>query len=132
MGEIHDPRLRERLPVIIELPFPDFSLSPNRKNGKHWSSTQKAKVSRKDYAYYVTKQALAFVDYEFKPKRISLDFIAPTRRRFDLDNALSACKADIDGICMALGIDDSAFETVILRRGYSKGNGKTVVYIDPM
>jgi hypothetical protein len=32
---------------------------------------------------------------------------------------------------MALGMDDSEFETVILRRGYSKGNGKLLLVLDP-
>lgn len=117
--------------MIIELPFPDFSLSPNRKNGKHWTATNKAKNTRKEYAYWATRSALGREIAVTMPKSLAVEFIAPTRRKFDLDNALSACKADIDGMCMALGMDDSEFETVILRRGYSKGNGKLLLVLDP-
>lgn len=30
--------------LIITLPWPDTSLMPNRKNGRHWGGTQAAKV----------------------------------------------------------------------------------------
>ncbi len=113
--------------MILCLPFPDMSLSPNRKNGKHWTTTKKAKDSRFTCAYYATLEAMA---RELKPANISaleISFIEPDKRKRDLDNMLSSIKQDIDGICKAIGIDDKCFDVVTLRRGYRKDDGYLIV-----
>jgi hypothetical protein len=43
------------------------------------------------------------------PLLLSLEFHPPTRRSYDRDNAIAACKAGIDGMTRALGIDDKRF-----------------------
>jgi crossover junction endodeoxyribonuclease RusA len=115
--------------VIIVLDFPDMSLSPNRKAGKHWTASKKAKDARAQAAFYSAKEAIA---REGKPKSVSaleISFISPDKRKRDLDNLLSAIKCDLDFICRAIGIDDSVFNVVTLRRGYRKGLGQTIVRI---
>jgi len=113
--------------MIIKLDFPDFTLSPNRKNGKHWTSTKKAKDNRYQCAYYATKQALVAFKLPANTNTLKIIFIEPDKRRRDIDNCLSSVKSDIDGICAALGIDDKIFDTVILSRGYCKGLGQMIV-----
>lgn len=115
--------------MLIILPFPDMSLSPNRKNGKHWGATKQAKDNRFQYAYYATKEAMA---QQVKPAHISaleISFIEPDRRKRDLDNMLSSIKQDIDAICKAIGIDDRVFEVVKLQRTYKKDNGQIIVRV---
>lgn len=120
--------------MLIKLPFPDMRLSPNRKNGKHWSSTNTIKKAAFECAYYLTREAMASENYKSIPTYMEITFIAPDRRKRDLDNLLSSCKSQIDGICKALGVDDSIFEKIILIRGYGvcksdKGSG-LLIFID--
>lgn len=96
--------------LTIMLPWPDKSLMPNRKNGRHWGNTQAVKVKARRDAYLATKSALGthkMIQVDRYPMRIT--FVAPDRIRRDWDNLASACKASYDGIAHALGIDDSLF-----------------------
>lgn len=56
-------------------------------------------------------------------------FCYPTNARRDRDNLLAACKAYQDGIADALGIDDTIFEPIVLRRGDVLRGGKVIVTI---
>lgn len=113
--------------IVISLPFPDASLNPNRKNGKHWGATHGAKDKARSAAYYVTLSQSHRIGFE--PSRLQITYIAPDKLRRDLDNLLASSKPSLDGICMALGIDDHCFEEVVLRRGYRKGIGEMIVEI---
>lgn len=114
----------------ITLPFPDSSLLPNRKNGRHWGSTSGAKSAARNAAYYLAKEAM---QSSRLPQRdayhLRITFMQPDRRKRDLDNLLAGMKNYLDGMCDALGIDDSKFDSVTLLRGYMKGNGHVVVTV---
>lgn len=116
--------------MIIELPLPDMRLSPNRKNGTHWRTTQKHKKAAKQLGYDAALLAAQGeklqTDIDYK---VSINFYIPTKRRVDTDNLLSAQKGVIDGIALALGIDDKQFNPYVLTRIYRKGNGGTVIEI---
>jgi len=43
--------------------------------------------------------------------------LSPNARRHDRDNLLARMKAGIDGVCDALGIDDSRFAAVTVQAG---------------
>ena len=104
---------RDRL--IITLPWPDTSLMPNRKNGRHWGGTQAAKVRARQDGYFGAKKALGtseLVDQERMPVKIT--FVAPDARRRDIDNMLACIKPQLDGIAQALRIDDSCFRPITL------------------
>ena len=102
--------------MIIKLPFPDASLFPNRKNGKHWTATSAAKDAQKNDAYMLTKQAMQTQPRSFGEADIplSLVYLTPDKRKRDLDNMLAASKALIDGMAQALGVDDSRFKPVLV------------------
>lgn len=89
----------------IELPWPDSSLAPNRKNGRHWGAVHSAKVKRMADARLLTLAAMrqAGCVPPAGSLALSLTFCAPDRRRRDLDNLLAALKADFDGVAQALG-----------------------------
>lgn len=64
-----------------------------------------------------------FVD---DPIMLDLTFCPPTRRRFDLDNALSKAKQGIDALAELMGVDDQIFEYT-LRRGEPVKGGKIII-----
>jgi hypothetical protein len=57
-------------------------------------------------------------------KQYSLEiiFVLGDHARHDRDNLLASCKSLLDGVALALGVDDNDFEPVILRRAYDKGH----------
>ncbi len=115
----------------IELPWPDPSLAPNRKNGHHWGSTQAAKTRRLADARLLTLAAMRQQDYMPPSGAISLSltFCPPDKRRRDLDNLLAAMKPDFDGVSQALGVDDQLFEPLTLRRGEPVKGGRVVLEV---
>ncbi|MDS1142406.1 hypothetical protein RE432_18385 [Pusillimonas sp. SM2304] len=116
----------DRLTII--LPWPDTSLMPNRKNGRHWGNTQAAKVRARQDGYFGAKQAVGankLVMADRLPTRIT--FVAPDKRSRDLDGLLGCVKANLDGIAQAIGIDDKHFRPMTLddaidtqKRGFVK------------
>jgi len=97
--------------MIIKLPFPSAELFPNRKNGKHWTATRKAKALQFEAAYFAAKAAGPFKDAGgYIP--ISLMFLTPDRRHRDADNMLAAAKHLLDGVASAIGVDDSRFKPI--------------------
>lgn len=115
----------------VHLPWPDPSLAPNRKNGKHWTATHAAKGKRLADARILTLQAMRQHDYVPPAGTLALvvTFHAPDKRRRDLDNLLAAMKADFDGVSQALGVDDQLFNPLTLRRGEPVKGGAVVLEV---
>lgn len=115
----------------IMLPWVNPALAPNRRNGKHWSSTHSAKIKRYADARVLTMQAMRQQGYVPPPGALPLvvTFHAPDKRRRDLDNLLASLKADFDGVSQALGVDDQLFDPVTLRRGDVVKGGCVVVEV---
>lgn len=65
----------------------------------------------------------------FEPSTLHVTFTHPTRRNHDLDNCLAACKAHIDGVAAAMGVDDGCFTRMVLVKGYTKGVSKMIFEI---
>lgn len=103
--------------MIVKLPFPDAALFPNRKNGKHWSASQPAKVAAREYGYFAAKQAMAGFSVADGQIPLSIVFAPPDARKRDLDNMLAAMKPALDGIAAALGVDDARFRPVTIDVG---------------
>jgi hypothetical protein len=113
--------------MIIEFDKPDKSLSPNNKNGKSYHAYKSAKDKAHANARHITLAVMAGMGRpELIPSTLRITFIHPTRRNYDLDNSLASCKAHIDGMSQALGIDDGCFTTMILTKEYQKGVSKMV------
>ena len=105
--------------MMIVLPFPDPSLFPNRASGKHWTSTRAMKDKARDDAYILTKAAVQQSGFDNGRETIplTLTFCPPDKRRRDMDGMLSAAKHQLDGVAMALGVDDSRFDPITITRG---------------
>lgn len=96
----------------IELPWPPKELSPNARI--HWAKLAKAKKAyRHECAVSARSQGLGRMDA--KKLHLSLTFFAPTRRAYDLDNALARMKAGLDGLADVLGVDDKHWSLGIQR-----------------
>ena len=110
----------------IILQWPAIALWPNRSRGHHWSVIHRARKDARQCAFLTAKSA------GFKPKEndtLRFEFKPPAGvGRFDLDNALAACKGYIDGISDAAGVDDSNF-SYELAKGSPAMDGEIIVSI---
>lgn len=99
----------------MKLPFPDSALFPNAKakaGGRHRAMPAKAKA--KEDAYYVTKQAAGPWKPDIGLIPVSIVFCPPDKITRDLDGMLGAAKHALDGIALALGVDDKRFRPILL------------------
>src|SRR3546814_3496396 len=90
----------------VRLTWPDRASHPNSRG--HWSKRAKANKAMRKAAYYLTLGANVKAP-ENGDIRVVLTFYPPDRRQRDRDNLLSNCKAYLDGIADALGVNDSRF-----------------------
>jgi crossover junction endodeoxyribonuclease RusA len=93
--------------TLILLPWPDPRLSPNART--HWRAKSPVTKTARTAAWAITKAAGARVEHD-GPIALAITFRAPDRRHRDRDNAIGACKAFMDGIADALGVNDRRFE----------------------
>lgn len=98
--------------ITLTLPWPPKELSPNAR--LHWAQLAKAK---KDYraacGWTAKEQGAGRIATE--KLHLALTFHAPTRRAFDLDNALARMKSGLDGLADVLGVDDKHWSLSIAR-----------------
>ena len=90
----------------LELPWPNAVLNPN--NHKHWKAKMKPAKAQKTTAFALTKQA-NLTPFKTHKIHVIVDFYAEDRRHRDSDNFLTALKSGLDGVALAMGIDDSRF-----------------------
>lgn len=109
--------------MIITLPWPPAELNPNRKNGKHWSSTHKVKTRYKSDCYHLALQAIGAKPRGAGLLALTITFVQPDKIRRDRDNMLASIKSGLDGVAMALGVDDETFDPLIIRREFGAKPG---------
>jgi len=119
--------------ILFSLPWPDRALSPNSRIDRR--SSTKIRQAARDAGFYAAKEAMQKAGrsvYVPSTARIAISytFHAANMRRYDLDNSLSRCKAYSDGIALAIGVDDSRWDAVTLRRGKPVDGGCVVVEIE--
>lgn len=84
--------------LIIDLPhLPLKELNPNNLRRQHWSVRYRATQEAKEEIGWLAKAQWGDAEPMMKA-RISYMFHAKDRRKRDLDNLLSACKAYQDGL----------------------------------
>lgn len=69
------------------------------------------------YKKYCRQEAVILQGLQQKPIAVTLLFTPPDNRRRDLDNCLAACKAMLDGISDAIGVDDRYFHPITIDWG---------------
>jgi len=92
------------------LPWPPTGLSPNSR--LHWAKLSKLKKTYRDACAWSAKTQGAITLTE-KRLHLTITFYAPTRRAYDLDNALASIKAGLDGLSDVLGVDDKHWSLTI-------------------
>lgn len=104
--------------MIIRLDFPNPALAPNRAAGKHWGGLAALKAKAKADAHALTKNALQGKPSPYLNFKgdipVSLFYVTPDKRRRDSDGMLSASKHALDGVALALGVDDSRFRPILV------------------
>ena len=110
--------------ILIELPWPPKTLSPNNRACRY-AKARDTKKYRRDC--WVCAKA-AGPSSEITSPLLVITFCPPDKRRRDLDNMLASAKAAIDSIADALGIDDQHF-ALQLERGQPVPNGAVLVRV---
>lgn len=100
--------------IVFKLDWPASRLFPNRKNGLHWTTTNKIKNEALFRAYNIVKSSGLCIDMGEAQKPLKIVFYAPDKRKRDLDNLLAAMKPSLDGMAQALGVDDSLFRPITI------------------
>ena len=96
----------------LTLPWPPADLSPNSRG--HWSKLARAKKAYRT-ACAITARQQGAGRSEAKKLHVSLVFVPPTRRAYDLDNLLARMKSGLDGLADVLGVDDRHWKLEIDR-----------------
>lgn len=107
--------------ITLILPWPDPILSPNSRT--HRRKRQEAIIQARNDAYVLTTNLCNIYDHgTFQillgaAAQLNLVFSPPVRWRRDLDNCLASIKPFLDGVCLALRIDDSQIQEISLSWG---------------
>lgn len=96
----------------LTLPWPPTALSPNMR--QHWSALSRAKKSYR-FACAMTARQQGANRIAADKLHVSLVFVPPTRRAYDLDNMLARMKSGLDGLADVLGVDDSRWSLTIAK-----------------
>lgn len=100
--------------LTITLPWPDPMLFPNRRRGSFRKFQPHIEAAR-NAGFYAAKQALGGHTIALADRTpVSITFARPNRIRRDIDGMLGAIKHFLDGIALALGVDDSIFRPVLV------------------
>lgn len=107
----------------VLLPWPPAALSPNKRKDRR--ALTDVRRGYKNTAWALTLEAR--LD-RAAGRHLTITFLPPDRRRRDLDNMLASLKAGLDGLAIALGVDDSEF-ALTLRRGAPVKDGRVEITI---
>ena len=109
------------------LPWPDKKLSPNAR--VHWAPLSKAKKKAKSDAFYLALES-GLGKIEAQTVAVTLTFYPPSRRHYDADNLLAQHKAALDGLALAIGVDDSKFQVTPRMAGAIEKNGVVKIELE--
>ncbi len=108
-------------------PWPDGKLSPNRNT--HWRAKAPLKAKAKLDAFYLTK-TYPMPCFENNNIHLRIIFFPPTKRKYDVDNALAALKSTLDGIADAWNVNDRRFKPITIEMSDEvKKGGLVKIYI---
>lgn len=111
----------------IELPWPDSRLSPNSRLS--WRAKMQFTEQAKNTGWAA---ALPCRDGFKDGKQLEARYILhpPDRRRRDQDNVLAALKPAVDGVCSALGIDDSRIKRTVIEWEEPRKPGMVIMELE--
>ena len=96
--------------IELTLPWPPTSLSPNQR--QHYRVLARAKKAyRAACSWSAIEQGIEKIDAQ--KLCVSLTFVPPSKRGYDLDNLLARMKSGLDGLADVLGVDDKHWRLII-------------------
>lgn len=115
--------------LTIELPWPDADLWPNRRT--HFMVKARAAKQAKADGQMATLKALdGRASYPTDgPIPVRLTFHPPSNRRRDLDNMQAAMKHYLDGVALALNVNDHLFQPYSLVGELDTPRGTVIVTV---
>lgn len=120
--------------IRVDMPWPATALSPNSR--AHYMVLARAKRQARDRAFLLATQAVRERSMESRYPDLTrgadvvMLFRPKVRRRRDQDNLVASMKAALDGIALALGVDDSIFRLLPPVEIPDKEKGPTVtIYV---
>ena len=118
--------MTERTCTVCEftLPWPPARLSPNAR--PHWAALAKEKKAYR-HACALTAMSQGATKINVDKLHLTITFYAPTRRAYDLDNALARIKSGLDGLADVLDVDDSKWSLTIAKGDGIGGMVKVVI-----
>jgi len=129
-------------PILVTLPIPARAVSQNARRGESqgaafmkYNAVKKHRAMAQQHTFIALRSSeLARVPLAelqgLNWSGYSLQFFFPTLAFRDEGNAEGSCKAYIDGICDAIGIDDANFNKVALTtRAKDKHNPRVEIRI---
>lgn len=99
--------------IKLMMPWPPTGLSPNART--HWAKLAKLKKQYREACAWTAKEQGA-AKLNAGQLHLTLEFVPPSRREYDLDNALAAMKSGLDGLADVIGVDDKHW-TLTIRKG---------------
>ena len=119
----------------VELPWPPRELSPNAH--VHWTRSAEAKQTAKAQGCCLTMelfqgQLIRMSGGWAESYEASYTFHPPDKRKRDIDNFLASMKHYQDGVCAALGIDDTRIKRTVIEWGAVVKGGKVVLRLEEM
>ena len=118
LGDLRDPVGG----AVIALPWPTRKLWPNTRVAHPAQKAGAVKEARTAAWAIMLEKGVRWPE----TAHLRLTFHAPTTLRYDLDNALAACKPAIDGMADASKCDDSRWSYTLVK-GEPVGGGRVVV-----
>jgi crossover junction endodeoxyribonuclease RusA len=117
-------------PLSIELAWPAKELSPNAR--VHFMVLHRFKAAAKKEAFWATRIVKPFTWAHDGPLHVRIIAHPPKAwRTGDDDNLTARCKAHLDGIADALGVNDSTFTLQSVVWADRTERGKLIVEINP-
>jgi len=110
----------------LTLPWPSRLLSPNARG--HWAKVAKAKRDFRAACAWTAK-AQGAMPLQASSLHVGLVFVPPSRRAFDLDNALASMKSGLDGLADVLQVDDSRWSFSIAKAPHGQIGGLVKVTV---
>jgi len=120
MGTDHPMPVTPNKRRTVEFPWPPSCLSPNSTKDRR-STTE----TRRNYKMAWS----AMARHKLRGTHLDITFHPPDNRRRDLDNMLGSIKYGIDGLAIAMGVDDSVFSFTIRKGEARKPHGCVVVEV---
>lgn len=113
--------------IKILIPWPPADLSPNKRT--YWRKKNPIKAAYRDECFYIAQRYAGKIPQGLV--RAAFIFYPPDNRARDLDNVLAGAKSGIDGVCMALGINDKYLRPITLDWGSVRRGGKIEIKLEP-